>query len=343
MNATSPLEPFGSPKSTNSDESTFDEAASTAASSTTCADDTSATSATSAFQSECDSRNNIAPHSTLKRKRSSAALITPPPSASDDSERYAPADAGNAPTTTTTTPTTPLLSRALHVLTTEAAALAHVTRLYTTSPAAQSALLAAVGAVERAHRRGGKVVVCGVGKSGLVGRKTVATLKSLGVGASFMHAAEAVHGDLGDVRAGADVVLFVSFSGRTAELLNVLPHLPEAVPVVALTAWAPPEGAVVDCCCPLLEGRGEAVLLPAPVHESEERSFGVSAPTTSTTVAMAVGDMLALTAAERIHEGEKGRVFKRNHPGGAIGARTLAEEVTVVTTKKVCLAGGVEC
>ncbi|KAL0261407.1 hypothetical protein SLS55_002837 [Diplodia seriata] len=342
MNATSPLEPFGSPKSTNSDESTFDEAASTAASSTTCADDTSATSATSAFQSECDSRNNIAPHSTLKRKRSSAALITPPPSASDDSERYAPADAGNAPTTTTTTPTTPLLSRALHVLTTEAAALAHVTRLYTTSPAAQSALLAAVGAVERAHRRGGKVVVCGVGKSGLVGRKTVATLKSLGVGASFMHAAEAVHGDLGDVRAGADVVLFVSFSGRTAELLNVLPHLPEEVPVVALTAWVP-DAAKACCCCPLLEGRGEAVLLPAPVHESEERSFGVSAPTTSTTVAMAVGDMLALTAAERIHEGEKGRVFKRNHPGGAIGARTLAEEVTVVTTKKVCLAGGVEC
>ncbi|KAL1644954.1 hypothetical protein SLS58_004025 [Diplodia intermedia] len=338
MNAASPLEPFGSPKSTNSDDSTFDEAASTAASSTTCADDTSATSATPAL-SECDSRNDIAPHNTLKRKRSSAALITPPPSASD-SERY---DNDNGPTTTTTTTTpTTLLSRALHVLSTEAAALAHVTRLYTTSAAAQSALLAAVGTVERAHRRGGKVVVCGVGKSGLVGRKTVATLKSLGVGASFMHAAEAVHGDLGDVRAGADAVLFISFSGRTAELLNVLPHLPPRVPVVALTAW--PADAAARC--PLLagrEGEGEAVLLPAPVHESEEQSFGVSAPTTSTTVAMAVGDMLALTAAERIHEAEKSRVFKRNHPGGAIGARTLAEEVTVVTTKKVCLAGGVEC
>ncbi|OJD30324.1 sugar isomerase [Diplodia corticola] len=327
MSATSPLEPFGSPKSTNSDESsssTFDEAASTAASSTTCADDTSATSATPP-SSEFDS----ATHNSLKRKRRSSSAHL------DDDDDDADAAALQ---------TTPFLSRALHVLSTEAAALAHITRLYTTSPAAQASLLAAVRIVARAHRRGGKLVVCGVGKSGLVGRKTVATLKSLGVGASFLHAAEAVHGDLGDVRPGADAVMFVSYSGRTAELLNVLPHVPAGVPVVALTAWEEGERG-----CPLLAGREEAVLLPAPVHESEERSFGVAAPTTSTTVAMAVGDMLALTAAERIHEGEKGRVFKRNHPGGAIGARTLEEEVTTIVemattkTKKVCRAGGVVC
>lgn len=316
MSATSLLEPYGSPKSTNSDESTFDEAASTAASSTTCADDTSASSVTPTA-SECDNGSN-----PLKRKRGLSSALTPPLSASDEEDRC------DAPT----------LSRALHVLATEAAALAHATRLYSTSPSARAALVSAVSIVERAHLSGGKVVVCGVGKSGLVGRKTVATMKSLGLGASFLHAAEAVHGDLGDVRPG-DAVLFISFSGRTAELLNVLLHLPADTPVVALTAYPDAE------TCPLLAGRrgGNAVLLPAPIHESEEASFGVSAPTTSTTVAMAVGDMLALTAAERIHEEDKGRVFKRNHPGGAIGARTLAEEVTtVVKTKKVCLTSVVK-
>ncbi|KAF4541867.1 Sugar isomerase (SIS) [Lasiodiplodia theobromae] len=318
MSATSLLEPYGSPKSTNSDESTFDEAASTAGSSTTCADDTSASSVTPTA-SECDNDSN-----PLKRKRGLSSALTPPLSASDEDRRC---DA---------TPTT--LSRALHVLATEAAALAHATRLYSTSASARAALVSAVSIVERAHAGGGKVVVCGVGKSGLVGRKTVATMKSLGLGASFLHAAEAVHGDLGDVRPG-DAVLFISFSGRTAELLNVLQHLPADTPVVALTAYPDAE------TCPLLAGRrgDAAVLLPAPIHESEEASFGVSAPTTSTTVAMAVGDMLALTAAERIHEEDKGRVFKRNHPGGAIGARTLAEEVTtVVKTKKVCLTSVVE-
>lgn len=320
MSTAPPLdEPFGSPKSTSGSDadSTFDEAASTAASSTST-DDTPLADDATPIESESDQDGRTPGSNPLKRKRcggGGASALTPPLSATD---------ACDAPT----------LSRALHVLATEATALSHATRLYETSPAARAALLAAVDVVERSSRRGGKTVVCGVGKSGLVGRKTVATMKSLGLGASFLHAAEAVHGDLGDVRAG-DAVLFISFSGRTAELLNVLPHLRRDVPVVALTGH--PDART----CPLLAGRDEAVLLPAPIHESEESSFGVSAPTTSTTVAMAIGDMLALTAAERIHEAEKGRVFKRNHPGGAIGARTLAEEVTVVA-KKVCLSGGSE-
>ncbi|KAF4309266.1 Sugar isomerase (SIS) [Botryosphaeria dothidea] len=308
MSITPPLESFGSPKSTASDcdsASTFDEAASTAASST-------AETETTPIDSESDRDTN--PTTSLKRKRRPSSALTPPLSATD-------AYCCDEPT----------LSRALHVLSTEATALSRVTRLYETSPAARTALLAAIGIVERANAVGGKLVVCGVGKSGLVGRKTVATMKSLGLGASFLHAAEAVHGDLGDVRRG-DAVLFISFSGKTAELLNVLPHLRADTPVLALTGHAD-AGA-----CPLLSGRENAVLLPAPIHESEESSFGVSAPTTSTTVAMAVGDMLALTAAERIHDSEKGRVFKRNHPGGAIGARTVEEQVTVVKTKKVCLS-----
>lgn len=71
--------------------------------------------------------------------------------------------------------------------------------------------------------------------------------------------------------------------------------------------------------CLLLANRPDAILLPAPIHESEESTFGVSAPTTSTTVAIAVGDMLALTTADRIYQDKAGAVFRKNHPGGAIG------------------------
>lgn len=94
-----------------------------------------------------------------------------------------------------------------------------------------------------------------------------------------------------------------------------MPHIPSDIAVMALTAHTS------ACTCPLLASRPDAILLPAPIHEPEESSFGVSAPTTSTTVAIAVGDMLAITAADRIHQEHAGAVFKRNHPGGAIGAK----------------------
>lgn len=79
--------------------------------------------------------------------------------------------------------------------------------------------------------------------------------------------------------------------------------------------------------CALLANRPDGILIPTPIPEKEEDSFGVCAPTTSTTVTLAVGDMLALTIAEQMHD-EAGRckaeVFKRNHPGGAIGMTAKA-------------------
>jgi D-arabinose 5-phosphate isomerase GutQ len=109
--------------------------------------------------------------------------------------------------------------------------------------------------------------------------------------------------------------MFITFSGKTPELLSLLLHLPETTPIIALTAHTALK------TCPLLLERTDGILLPAPIPESEESTFGVSAPTTSTTVAIAVGDMLAITAVDRIHQEEAGSVFKRNHPGGAIGAK----------------------
>lgn len=109
-----------------------------------------------------------------------------------------------------------------------------------------------------------------------------------------------------------DVLLFISNSGKTGELLAILPHLAEDLPVLAMTSHL----KAVDC--PLLK-KHDGILLPAPLFELEEISFGVNAPTTSTTIQMAIGDMLALTVAEKIHVNETMNVFRKNHPGGAIG------------------------
>lgn len=95
---------------------------------------------------------------------------------------------------------TRILSRAVNVLSTAATALSQVTLLYQSDRHAQQGLLQAVETIVTANEAGGKLIICGVGKSGLVGRKMVATMKSLGIACSFMHASEALHGDLGDIR-----------------------------------------------------------------------------------------------------------------------------------------------
>jgi hypothetical protein len=116
-----------------------------------------------------------------KRRRSLPLPLTPPASP-DDRESSS------------------LLDRAVHVLTTEATALSYVSRLYQTDPKVRAGLLNAVEAIVAACENRSKLIVCGVGKSAYVGMKIVATMKSLGIACSFLHAGEALHGDLGDVR-----------------------------------------------------------------------------------------------------------------------------------------------
>lgn len=222
-----------------------------------------------------------------------------------------------------------LLARAAHILRVEAQALSHVTTLYETHAAAREGLVEAVAAILGAHRNGFKTIVCGVGKSAYIGQKLVATMKSLSIGASFMHAAEAAHGDLGDIRS-QDLVLFVTYSGKTPELLNILPHIPVGVQLMAITSH------LESSTCALLADRENGILLPAPIPQSEEDSFGVCAPTTSTTVALAVSDMLALTIADELHRDKKNAVFKSNHPGDAIGishrqSEALKKQETVIS------------
>jgi hypothetical protein len=125
----------------------------------------------------------------------------------------------------------------------------------------------------------------------------------------------------------------ISFSGRTAELLLMLPHIPRTVPVIAITAHSHPAS------CPLLSYNTPdmTMLLPAPLHIDEETSFGLSAPTSSTTVALALGDALALATARNLHtlpgQGPS-EVFKGFHPGGAIGAAAAAAAGSAISTPK---------
>ncbi|KAH6899996.1 hypothetical protein B0T10DRAFT_12744 [Thelonectria olida] len=200
----------------------------------------------------------------------------------------------------------------IHVLNTEAIALRNLTKLYETDPTAREGFNKAVQAITRQEVTKGKLVVIGVGKSGHIGQKLVATFKSLAIHAVFLHPTEALHGDLGIIGPN-DTLMFITYSGKTQELLIMLPHLDKTLPAILLTSHTSTK------TCEFIKHRPDTILLPAPIPEAEKTSFGVSAPTTSTTVALAVGDALAITAAKELHTSVSA-VFAINHPGGAIGA-----------------------
>jgi len=204
------------------------------------------------------------------------------------------------------------ISRAVHVLSTEATALSQLTRLYETDLIAQEGLSASVETIKNSIGVKGKLVVSGVGKSGHIAKKMVATMNSLKIHATYLHPTEAVHGDLGKIGQN-DTILLITFSGKTPELQQLLPYLDQSLPVIIMTSHTNPS------TCELIRQRPGSILLPAPIHESEVISFGVSAPTTSTTMAIAMGDALSIVIAQEIHP-SVAAVFSQNHPGGAIGA-----------------------
>ncbi|KAK2761598.1 hypothetical protein FQN54_001426 [Arachnomyces sp. PD_36] len=222
---------------------------------------------------------------------------------------------------------------ALQVLSTTRLALSHLEQTYLTSPHAQQSLERSVTQISKSIRSGGKCVVAGVGKSGKIGEKIVATMNSLGVQSVFMHPTEAVHGDLG-VLGVKDTLLLISNSARTPELLLLIPHIPPLVPIILMTSSSPQPPPLFTSRNPHTSGVND-ILLPTPVHEPEQVSFGVAAPMTSTTVALVVGDALAMAVARRLEgerrgvdgEGERvEEVFGRLHPGGVVGL-TLANGV----------------
>ena len=154
----------------------------------------------------------------------------------------------------------------------------------------------------------GRVVVTGLGKSGHVGSKIAATLASTGTPSFFLHAAEASHGDLGMISRG-DVVLAISNSGETPELLMLLPHLKRlGTPVISITGG---HGSTL--------ARDSDVNLDVSV--AEEACPHNLAPTASTTATLAMGDALAIALLEA--RGFTPEDFARSHPGGSLGRKLL--------------------
>ena len=152
----------------------------------------------------------------------------------------------------------------------------------------------------------GRVIVTGMGKSGHVGRKMAATLASTGQPASYVHPAEASHGDLGMVQ-NCDVVLALSWSGETPELAAIVTYAKRfAIPLIAMTSRS--DSAL---------GREADVIVALP--EAAEACANTGAPTTSTTMQLALGDALAIALLEA--KGFTARDFGVLHPGGKLGAK----------------------
>ena len=173
-----------------------------------------------------------------------------------------------------------------------------------------------VQAVEVILATGGRVIVSGIGKSGIVGRKIAATLTSTGTPSTFLHPVEGLHGDLGIV-SPRDVAILISKSGDTEELTGLVDYLVRyGVPIITMTGstdspLARLAAAVIDCSV------------------SEEACPMDLAPTTSTTATMAMGDALAVVLL--LHRGFDPGDFARLHPGGTLGRKlTLRVEDVMV-------------
>ena len=202
----------------------------------------------------------------------------------------------------------PIIEEARRVLTIEAAAIAEMV------PRIDSRFETAV---TLCHVCRGRVVVIGMGKSGLIGKKIAATLASTGTPAFFLHPAEGIHGDLGMV-SRQDVALAISNSGETEEILRILPSIKRlGLPLIAMT------GKVKST----LGKMGDSIL---DISVREEACPLGLAPTASTTAALAMGDALAIALLQK--RGFRREDFASFHPGGQLGRALLLTVADVMRT-----------
>lgn len=172
-------------------------------------------------------------------------------------------------------------------------------------------------AVQMISGCGGRVIVSGVGKSGLIGRKIAATLTSTGTPATFLHPADSAHGDLGIVGA-TDIAILITKSGESDETISLLDHLKRlGVQLIAITG---DRNSTI--------ARHSDIVLDAWVKE--EACPHDLAPTTSTAVSLALGDALAIALLEE--KGFNSSDFARLHPGGALGRKLLTRVADVMIT-----------
>ena len=173
-------------------------------------------------------------------------------------------------------------------------------------------------AIKTIMKAKGRVILAGMGKSGLIARKIAATLNSTGTPSQFLHPAEAIHGDLGMVTRD-DVVVVISNSGQTAEINNILPMLKKiGAKIIGFTGGM--DSPMAEAC---------DIVIDVGV-EREACPMGM-APTTSTTATLAMGDALAVVLINRRHFNQDD--FKRFHPGGSLGERLAVKVKEIMLTK----------
>lgn len=179
-------------------------------------------------------------------------------------------------------------------------------------------------AVEMIDRTKGRVIVSGIGKSGIVAKKIASTFSSIGIPAIFFHPAEGMHGDLGLVRHD-DLLIAISKSGETEELLNLLPLFKRLeIPIIALTGDTES----------ILAGQADAVI---DVSVKQEACPNNLVPTSSTTAAMVMGDALAIALMEK--RGLTPDDFAVFHPGGAIGRSLIKVSQIMHTGEEIPCVG----
>ena len=172
-------------------------------------------------------------------------------------------------------------------------------------------------AIEAIMKAKGRVIITGMGKSGLVARKIASTLNSTGTPSQFLHPAEAIHGDLGMVTSD-DVVVTISNSGQTTEINNILPMLKKiGAKIIGFTGGM--DSMMTEMCDMVIDVGVEREACPMGM-----------APTASTTAALAMGDALAVVLINRRHFNQDD--FKRFHPGGSLGERLAVKVREIMLT-----------
>lgn len=216
-----------------------------------------------------------------------------------------------------------VLSTATNLLQRQAKALSYIADMYTNDSQVQAQFFRVLTLLHNCVLGQNKIVLTGMGKSLKIAEKLVATLHSFGIATASLHPSDALHGDLGMIKP-RDVVIMVSSSGSTAELLQLWDHLPSHQTVLVMTCSLDSKMA---------HRATEVVPVVIPDDHLEVSIYGLAAPTVTTTACLAVGDAICISLFEMIEADYKLRRhnFGRWHPGGAIG-RSYKDEPESVPT-----------
>ncbi|CUM54491.1 unnamed protein product [Debaryomyces tyrocola] len=227
------------------------------------------------------------------------------------------------------------LSSVNKTLGSQSEAMSRLVEQYSKSGYSRINLLNSLEILFQSILRGGKVVVSGIGKSFKISSKLVATLNSLSIQSAALHATEGLHGDLGIIREN-DALIFVTASGNTPELLQLLPHIPKLIPIILLTC---------NLNSKLSNHPQVKSMLYAdlPSNLNEEAIHGIPAPTVSATLSMVLADATILALSEMLEEDalKRKKLFSMKHPGGSIGADLshLNENFVKMATGDVASSG----